>query len=153
MPRLTRKERIGLAIHRGLDKHLSPLGIAVYRRTKGRVTRAWDVDALLLTTTGRRSGKQRTVVLQFFRDGDDMVLAAADAGAESHPGWYHNLTANPEARVDVMGTTIPVTATEMPAEEAEAFWPRILEKAPDYERYLRATDRRMPLIRLTPRPG
>jgi deazaflavin-dependent oxidoreductase (nitroreductase family) len=146
---VTGRERIALTIHRELDKRLSPLGVAVYRWTKGAITRPWQVDALLLTTRGRRTGKDRTVVLQFFRDGESMVLAAANDGGAAAPGWYHNLTATPTARVEVMDRAFPVRAEELPADAAAAFWPRLLLRSPSYERYVRATSRTIPLVRLT----
>lgn len=147
---LSRTERLGLFLGRGLDKRLTPLGRWLYRRTKGGITRPWKVDALLLTTRGRRSGRERTVVLQFFRDGDDMILAAANDGGASHPGWYYNLVADPAARVEVMGRTIAVRAEELPPDEAAQWWTRILVRAPSYERYARATRRQIPIMRLVP---
>ncbi len=60
---ISRREQIALFLHRGLDRWLSPLGVRVYRRTQGGITKPWRVDALLLTTRGRRSGRTRTVVL------------------------------------------------------------------------------------------
>jgi len=146
--RLSRRERIGLFVGRGMDKRLNPLGRWLYRRTKGGITRPWKVDALLLTTRGRRSGRERTVVLQFFRDGDAMIVAAANDGGTSHPGWYFNLAADPAARVEVMGRAIAVRAEELSPDEAAAWWQRILERAPTYERYTRATTRRIPIVRL-----
>jgi deazaflavin-dependent oxidoreductase (nitroreductase family) len=148
--RISRKEQVGLFIHRGLDRWLSPLGVLVYRRTKGGISRPWKVDALLLTTRGRRSGKFRTVVLQFFPEGDSMLLAAANDGGASHPGWYHNLVANPSARVEVMGRTLAVRAEELSGDEAAAGWQRIVGRDPSYERYARATTRTIPIIRLAP---
>ena len=150
LSRLSRKETVGLALHRGLDRRLSRLGVWAYRRTRGGITGPWNVDALVLTTRGRRSGRERQVLLQYFRDGDAMVLVAANDGGAAHPGWYHNLVARPDARVEVMGRLVAVRAEELPADEAAAFWPRILARAPDYERYRRATDRRFPIIRLVP---
>jgi deazaflavin-dependent oxidoreductase (nitroreductase family) len=148
--RLSWLERVGLPIHRQLDKRLSVIGVAVYRMTRGAVARPWKVDVLLLTTHGRRSGRDRTVVLQFFPDGVDMILAAANDGGASHPGWYHNLKASPTAQVEVMDRRFAVQATELSTDEAAAFWPRLLRRAPSYERYLRATSRQIPLIRLAP---
>ena len=148
--RISRRERIGLIVGGGLDKRLTPLGVWLYRRTKGAITRPWKVDALLLTTRGRRSGRERTVVLQFFPDGDAMVIAAANDGGASHPGWYYNLTADPAARVEVMGRTIAVRAEELPLGDAAAWWLRILQRAPGYERYTRATSRTFPILRLVP---
>jgi deazaflavin-dependent oxidoreductase (nitroreductase family) len=150
---ISRRERLGLAIQRQLDKRLAPLGIWAYRRTKGGITRPWHVDALLLTTRGRRSGRVRTVILEFFRDGDAMVLAASNDGGATHPGWYFNLMAHPTARVEVMGVRLTVRATELTAAEASAFWPTIPARDPSYERYVRATHRAIPLVRLVPVTG
>lgn len=145
------RERIALAVHRGLDRWLSPVGVWVMRRTRGGVARRWRVDALLLTTRGRRSGKERTVVLQFFPDGDAMILAAANDGGASHPGWYHNLVATPEARVEVEGRTVTVRAEVLAGDEAEAGWARVLANDPSYERYARAAGaREIPVVRLVP---
>jgi len=77
------------------------------------------------------------VVLKFFRDGDAMLLAAANDGGASHPGWYHNLTADPTARVEVMGRTVVVRAEELPPLEAAAAWDSIiLPRALAYRSYL-----------------
>ncbi len=148
--RISGRERAALSIHRGLDRWLSPLGVWVYRRTRGGVTRPWKVDALLLTTRGRRSGKRRTVVLQFLPDGDAMIVAAANDGGAPHPGWYHNLTGDPAAEVEVMGRRMPVRAERLPPDEATEWWERILRRAPSYERYARATTRVIPIVRLVP---
>jgi deazaflavin-dependent oxidoreductase (nitroreductase family) len=147
---ISRKERAALLVHRGLDRWLSPLGVWVYRRTRGGITAPWKVDALLLTTRGRRSGKERTVVLQFFPDGEAMIVAAANDGGASHPGWYFNLVAKPAARVQVMGRSIDVRAEELPPDEAAGWWERILRRDPTYERYARATSRSIPIMRLVP---
>jgi deazaflavin-dependent oxidoreductase (nitroreductase family) len=149
---VSRKERVGLFIHRGLDKRLSPLGVWVFRRTKGGIARPWKVDVLLLTTRGRRSGRERTVVLQFFPDADAMIVAAANDGGAEHPGWYFNLKAEPVARVEVAGRRIAVRAEELPLMEATAWWKRILDRSPSYERYARATSREIPILRLVPTP-
>ena len=145
---ITRKERLGLWLHRTLDKRLSRLGVALFRRTRGGITERAGVDGLVLTTVGRKSGKQRSVMLQYFHDGDDMLLVAADGGSDRHPAWFHNLMAQPLAEVEIAGQTVPVRAERVGDTEAIALWPAILERAPDYERYLRATDRTIPLVRL-----
>jgi deazaflavin-dependent oxidoreductase (nitroreductase family) len=147
---ISSKERIGLFIHRGLDRWLSPLGVWVFRRTKGGVAKPWKVNALLLTTRGRRSGRERTVVLQYFPDGADIVVAAANDGGERHPAWYLNLVADQSARVEIEGRTIEVRAEELGADEARTWWRQIVLKSPDYERYARATTRTIPILRLVP---
>ena len=89
------------------------------------------------------------MLLQFFPDGQDMVVVAANSGLPAHPGWYFNLKADPHADVEVEGATVHVRAEELSAEDAAALWPRVLQIAPDYGRYLKRTDRVIPLLRLT----
>ena len=67
------------------------------------------MPSLLLTTTGRKSGEPRTSALIFARDGDDYLVVASMGGAPQHPSWYLNLTANPDAEIQVKGDHIPVT--------------------------------------------
>ena len=147
---LTWRERIALFVHRGLDRWLSPLGVWVFRRTRGTVAHAFKVDALLLTTRGRRSGRERTVVLQYFSDHDAMVVAAANDGGRSHPGWFYNLTADPVARVEIEGRPAAVRAEELHGDEAADWWRRIVRRDPNYARYARATRRTIPIVRLVP---
>jgi deazaflavin-dependent oxidoreductase (nitroreductase family) len=145
--RISGRERIGLFLHRGLDRWLSPLGVWVFRRSRAASLGLFKVDALLLTTRGRRS-PERTVV-QYFADGDAMLVAAANDGGRSHPGWHFNLVAAPDARVEVEGQSIPVRADELTGDEAAAAWHRIVERDRNYERYARAAGQRaIPILRL-----
>jgi deazaflavin-dependent oxidoreductase (nitroreductase family) len=147
---LTFKERIGLFLHRELDRRLSPLGVLVMRRTRGSLAARFKVHALVLRTVGRRTGRARDVVLQYFPDGEGFVLVATNDGGASHPAWYLNLTAAGTAQVEVDGRRVPVSATELTGDEAAAWWDRILDRAPDYERYARAARRTFPIVRLAP---
>jgi deazaflavin-dependent oxidoreductase (nitroreductase family) len=147
---VSRSERLALRIQRLLDKRLNPLGVWIYRRTNGGIAKPWKVEALLLTTRGRRSGRERTVVLRFLPDGDGMVVIATNDGADTAPAWYLNLRADPRARVEVDGRQLPVRAIELSAEEADAWWNRMVESSPSYTRYRRATRRRFPVLRLVP---
>ncbi|MDQ1322819.1 MAG: hypothetical protein QG587_153 [Chloroflexota bacterium] len=149
-PSLTRRERIALTLHREIDHRLSALGVWAMRRTRGSLANPWGVNALLLTTTGRRTGRERTVVLQWFPDGADMIVVAANDGGSTDPAWYLNLLGEPSATVEVRGARIPVIARELAEDEGTAWWDRILLAAPDYARYARATTRRFPIVRLTP---
>lgn len=145
-------ERAALWLHRTLDKRGTPLALWVYRRTRGGIARRVKVDVLLLTTRGRRSGRQRSVMLQYFPDGDAMVVTAANGGG-ALPGWYHNLTAEPIASVEVDDRVIPVTAHELPPDEERAWWARIVRRDASYTRYRHVTSRRFPILRLVPRTG
>ena len=139
-----------LYLNHELDKRLGGLFVGLYRLTGGRIARLLKVDVLILTTRGRRSGKARTVLLQFFQDGANLVIVAANSGRASHPGWFYNLKATPTARVQVMDRTLQVRAEELSTDEAIAFWPYILRVAPAYARYQKATSRTIPLVRLVP---
>jgi len=150
LPNLSRQERLARFLEHTLDRRLGRLGVGLYRLTGGRIAQLYGKDVLLLTTRGRKSGQERTVLLQFFPDGAQLVVVAANSGCATHPGWYHNLKATPTARVEVMNRTLPVRAEELSAEAAAAFWPCILQRAPDYDRYRKRTSRTIPLVRLIP---
>jgi F420H(2)-dependent quinone reductase len=154
LPTLSRKERMARFLEHTLDKRLGRFGIALYRLTGGRIARLYGKDVLILTTRGRRSGQERTVLLQFFRDGPQMVVVAANSGLPSHPGWFYNLKATPTAQIQVMDRLLQVRAEELSPDEVAAFWLHILERSPDYARYLTRTSRTIPLVRLIPvEPG
>jgi deazaflavin-dependent oxidoreductase (nitroreductase family) len=142
--------RLATRVENAIDRHSVRFGAWLLRRTRGRAVHLWHRRALVLTTTGRRTGLPRTVVVQYFPDSRDMVIVAANSGMPTHPAWYLNLTEHPEATVDVEGQTMRVRAEEMPPAEADTWWPRVLATAPDYDRYRARTDRRLPLLRLVP---
>lgn len=150
---LTVTERIKTRVEHEIDTRSIGLAARLYRLTRGRITRLWRRRVLLLTTRGRKSGRARTVPLQFFPDGDRMILVAANSGLPAPPAWYLNLTADPRARVEVMDRALRVRAEELSSDEASAFWPRVLQAAPDYARFPKRTSRRIPLIRLIPEPA
>lgn len=146
---LSLTERIRTRIEHEIDTRSVRLAATLIRLTKGRIARLWRRRVLLLTTRGRRSGKERTVPLQFFPDGEDMLVVAANSGLPSPPGWYFNLTTEPTAWVEVGGRTMRVRAEELSAEETADFWERVvLGEAPEYARYPMRTSRRLPMIRL-----
>ncbi len=149
----SRLARLRTTFEHWADARTVPVAAWLLRRTKGRIVRLWHRRALVLTTHGRRSGRDRTVVVQYFPAGNDMIVVAANGGMPTNPGWYFNLASHPEAQVEVDGRTISVRAHELSRREADAFWPRVLDIAPDYARYRRRTTRTIPLIRLVPVDG
>ena len=125
--------------------------INAYRETNGEVGYLWNgVPTLLLTTKGRRTGESRTSALIFARDGDDYLVVASMGGAPQHPQWYLNLTANPEAEVQVRADHIPVVAhTATPAEKPR-LWRVVTDAWPNYEAYQERTAREIPVVVLSP---
>jgi deazaflavin-dependent oxidoreductase (nitroreductase family) len=129
----------------------------VYRLTRGRHTLSSRVSGLpvvMLTTTGAKTGQQRTSPVVGVPDGKNLVVIASNWGQRRHPAWYYNLRAHPEATVTVGGVDRRVQAHEALGEERERLWQQDLEIYPGraaYER--RAMQRRIPVVVLTPVRG
>ena len=122
-----------------------------YRETKGEEGYMWNgATALLLTTTGRKTGQERTAPLIFARNGDDYLVVASMGGAPMHPQWYLNLQANPRARVEVNADVIEVAARTATDEEKPALWAIVNQQWPNYDVYQTRTDRVIPLVVLSP---
>ena len=123
-----------------------------YRETDGEEGYLWNgATALLLTTTGRKTGESRTSLLIFARDGDAYLVVASMGGAPQHPSWYLNITANPDAEIQVKGDVIPVRARTASDEEKPRLWKIVTAQWPNYDVYQTRTDRVIPLVVLTPR--
>jgi deazaflavin-dependent oxidoreductase (nitroreductase family) len=121
--------------------------VFVYRSTKGRVgSRMGGGAIVLLTTTGARTGKRRTTPLMTVRDGDAYVVIASNGGLPNHPGWYFNIKANPEARLEVAAEAFDVRGRVATAEERARLWPGIVERFPGYGKYQRKAPREIPLV-------
>jgi deazaflavin-dependent oxidoreductase (nitroreductase family) len=86
------------------------------------------------------------VPLLHVRDGDAIVLAGSNWGQAHAPAWALNLDANPDAEVDLDGSTIPVRARRATAEERERLWPRLVRVWPGYASYARRAGREIPLF-------
>ena len=115
----------------------------------------WDaggMPVLELTTTGRRSGEARSVMLTSpLQQGDTLVIVASRGGDDVHPAWYLNLTANPEVQVRWKGAaTRAYAARPATPEEREAMWGAIVARYKNYGAYQDKTEREIPLVLLTP---
>jgi deazaflavin-dependent oxidoreductase (nitroreductase family) len=111
-------------------------------------------DALVLITTGRKSGKAYETPIAYWAQADgSWTVCASAAGAAKHPAWYRNLAASPEtARIVIAGDEIPVSAEELHGAARDAAWTQIITEAPRFGDYPKKTDRLLPVIRLTRRP-
>ena len=123
-----------------------------YEATAGRVGHDWNgTSVLILHTRGRKSGQTRKFPLIYGRDGTDYVVVASKGGAPDHPGWYKNLLAHPDAKIQVWGEVIPVTARTGTAEDKRRVWPSMTVQWPPYDEYQRKTAREIPVVLLRPR--
>ena len=125
---------------------------SLYRASGGRLgAKVRGKQVLLLITTGRKSGQPRSSTLYTFPDRGNYVVIASNAGHPSHPAWYLNLRADPNAIVHVDGRKFRVAAREAEGEERERLWAQIIEWDPDYAEYQQRTDRLIPVVVLEPR--
>ncbi|MFI1919093.1 nitroreductase family deazaflavin-dependent oxidoreductase [Nocardia sp. NPDC020380] len=108
-----------------------------------------DIDLLLLTTTGARSGESRTWPLGFQRDGDRLVVFAANGGRANRPGWYFNLVADPAATVEVGTESWPVTAVLVTGAERAQLWERQLVATPFLADFQAKVEWEIPVFALT----
>jgi deazaflavin-dependent oxidoreductase (nitroreductase family) len=126
----------------------------VYELSGGRLgERIGRAPMLLLRTTGRKTGRQRTVALLYHPDGDRYVVVGSKGGSDSPPAWLLNLEANPDVRVQVGTRRFRAMARLASAAERRRLWPKLTRLWPNYDRYQAQTSRRIPLVILTPLPG
>ncbi|MBX3092560.1 MAG: nitroreductase family deazaflavin-dependent oxidoreductase [Cryobacterium sp.] len=105
---------------------------------------------LLLTTKGAKSGLWRRTALIYGESGDSYVIVASKGGHPKPPGWYVNLEANPEVRVQVEDRIFRANARTATPDEKPALWNRMVEIWPDYANYQTKTDRDIPVVILDP---
>jgi deazaflavin-dependent oxidoreductase (nitroreductase family) len=110
------------------------------------------VPCLLLTTTGRRSGEKRTSPLFYGTAGDAYVLIGSKGGADTHPGWYLNLLANPTAEVQVGKEQFTIRARVATGKEREQLFEQMAQMAPPYRDYQKKTRRELPVVVLAKQP-
>jgi len=125
--------------------------IRAYRETGGETGYIWNgVPTLLLTVTGRRTGRELTSALIFGRDGDDYLVVASKGGWPSHPSWFLNLQANPAAKIEVKAEGLEVVARTASAAEKPRLWKIMTDVWPNYDVYQSRTERDIPVVVLTP---
>jgi deazaflavin-dependent oxidoreductase (nitroreductase family) len=123
-----------------------------FNATKGRIGgRVAGMEAVQLTTIGRKTGEKRTSMLTApIVEGDTVVLIASYGGGPKHPQWYLNLRANPEVEMTRRGeTTKMIARTAEPNERAE-MWPRVVAAYKGYASYQEKTDREIPVVIFEP---
>jgi len=132
--------------------------IAEFRAKHGRVGDTFDgAPLLILHTVGARSGQPRITPVMYLADGDQYLVFASKAGADTNPDWYWNLRANPDATIEVGDEAIAVRATELTGAERDEKYRAQSERYPGFAGYQQKTSRTIPVIALTrrdaPPPG
>jgi deazaflavin-dependent oxidoreductase (nitroreductase family) len=123
--------------------------IEEFRANAGRVGGSWEGrDLLLLTTIGRKSGKQHTTPMAYTRDGDRLLVYASKGGAPKHPDWYLNLVADPDVVVEVGAERYNATATPLEGEERTREFAAQVARVPTFGEYEANTTRVIPVVAL-----
>ncbi|MEK6601803.1 MAG: nitroreductase family deazaflavin-dependent oxidoreductase [Candidatus Binatota bacterium] len=104
---------------------------------------------MMLTTTGRKTGRARTTPVLYLQDGADLIVVASFGGNDVHPAWYLNLECCPEAEVILNGAGRRVLAYKVSPEEKKLIWPRLVEMYPNFAVYQQRTSREIPLLKLS----
>jgi len=114
----------------------APLDRFLYRVTRGRLASTAGVaPVILLTTTGRRTGRKRTTPVMYIRDGDRFVVSSENFGQGRAAAWPLNLLADPRLTVQIGPETVDCRARLLSDEEADRYWTRLVEVWPAHETY------------------
>ena len=120
-----------------------------FRANGGKVGGPFEgATLLLLTSTGAKSGQTRLAPLAYLTIDQKMIIIGSKAGADTNPDWGHNLRANPRAHIEVGTEAYDVTARELPADERDEMYPKVVALAPGFGDYQSKTSRIIPLFEL-----
>lgn len=123
-----------------------------YLATGGEDGAVWEgAPIIILTTTGRKTGKLRRTPLIRVKDGDDYLVVASMGGAPTHPVWYLNMVANPDVTVQDRAEVHELRARVAEGDEKARRWAVAAAVWPDYDEYTTKTDRDIPLVICEPR--
>jgi deazaflavin-dependent oxidoreductase (nitroreductase family) len=124
--------------------------VAEFRANHGKVGGPFEgAPLLLLHTVGAKSGADRLSPLMYLPDGDRYVIFASKAGADTNPAWYHNILANPAARIEVGDDTFDVVAQEIRGDERDTLYRKQAELYSGFADYEKKTTRVIPVVALS----
>jgi deazaflavin-dependent oxidoreductase (nitroreductase family) len=134
-----------------VSKYAARAHVALVRRSGGRLIRTFrGGNLLLITHTGRRSGKTYTTPALYVRDDQDYVVAASNGGIDHEPQWWLNLQADPRGAVEVEGHRTDVLASRVSEPDRQRLWDALMTRYRTYDHYQARVSRRIALVRLSP---
>ncbi len=136
-----------------IAKLISGVHRTIFSTSNGRVLgRVGGMPAVMLTTTGRKTGQPRSTMLTSpLQEGDRIVLVASYGGDPDHPAWFLNLQEHPDVEVVTAGNRSRMRARVATTEEKERLWPQVTARYKGYAGYQKRTTREIPLVLLEPR--
>ncbi len=152
MPSDRTLSRFSMSLPASVLRGIGKLNVPVYRASRGRLFNTYGrAPILLLTTTGRRSGQQRTAPVVYLADGERFVVIGSNAGNEHAPAWSLNLKANPVCAVQVRAKHRQVNARIAEGEERARLWRAMNDQYAGFDDYDERTDRDIAVFVLEPR--
>ncbi len=123
--------------------------IEEFRGHEGKVGGGFNgAPMVLLTTTGAKSGRQRTTPLVYLGDGDRVYIFASKGGSPTHPDWYHNIKANPRVTVEIGTDKFEADAKEVTGDEHDRLYAAQVAVMPGFGEYQANTSRVIPVVEL-----
>ena len=122
--------------------------IKEFRANHGQISGRRANSTLLLTTTGKKSGRRHTTPVGYMPDGDRLLVFASKGGAPENPDWYVNLVANPVVNVEVGDDAYEARATVVKGEERDRLYAKQVERSPVFGEYELKTSRKIPVVAL-----
>jgi len=128
------------------------LGTYLYKISNGKIGgRIAGLEVLLLTTTGRKTGKKRTTPLGYFKDQQgSYIIIGSNAGFDTHPAWFLNLKRQPHVTIQVKDRQVEVDAEVAEPKTRNQLWAQLIKLAPFYDNYTKKTSREIPVVILQP---
>ena len=135
-------------------KLITRIHVFLYQLTGGKIgsdMRGFKV--LLLTTTGRKSGKKRTTPLAYFEYDGGYTVTASNGGLPNNPAWFYNLRSNPQAAIQVKDAKMAAVAKQAEGDLRSQLWNQLVEQSPVFADYEKSTTREIPMLILHPTSG
>jgi F420H(2)-dependent quinone reductase len=143
--------RMSMSLPAGALRAIGKLNVPLYRISRGRLFgRVGGAPVLLITTTGRRSGEQRTAPVVYLAEGERIVLIGSNAGNKRAPAWSLNLKTNPDCDVQMRGERRAMRARVAEGEERAELWRAMNEQYAGFDDYQKRTDREIAVFVLEP---
>jgi deazaflavin-dependent oxidoreductase (nitroreductase family) len=132
-------------------RFFTALNVLLYRVSGGRLmNRLEGAPICLVTMTGRKSGKRKTIALMYTPHGEDVLLVASLGGAPQHPAWYYNLKAQPQVQIQAGSVRRKMLAREASPAEKKILWPVVVANYRSFADYQQRTTREIPLFVCSP---
>ena len=134
-----------------LTNNLVGLHATIFRKSGGRIgKKIGGQSVLLLHSIGRRSGKEHSNILSYYRDGADYLVVGSNWGRPANPDWFHNLMERPQTQIQVDNQTISVRVTSAEGAEYERLWNLVSAQNSYFPQKQAELSRQIPILILTP---